>query len=232
MGPLKYCRKVFLGNSGHTFGGENGHRLLNCCDLLRAQLLAALKVFRLPAAHDVQFIQVLGVRSALGGHRCEICIGVHRGLLRRSTTRCLLSDLVGCDSHRLGQAVGKQLLRVVLLQFLLLQCAQLGLKLVEELLEHLHNTVGLELIRICLRRCHEGEVRLLRVAREEGLDDTAGLHGQNAVGPDLLQQRVHLRPVMGLCLEHPDGILDCIDGLAVVLVEDLVVFMLTLPLHI
>lgn len=113
---------------------------------------------------------------------------------------------------------------------LLLQVRQIVGELVLQLLQHLDDAMGLELVGVRFRCAHRQAIRLLvKALRQEGVDRPLGIvrDEAEALQPGDLHQ-ARLLPVAGLFVQDRNRPLQGIDGLRVVLVRRLVVCLLEL----
>mmetsp|Transcript_58878 Transcript_58878/g.167564 ORF Transcript_58878/g.167564 Transcript_58878/m.167564 type:complete len:368 (+) Transcript_58878:1115-2218(+) len=182
--------------------------------LLRAQLLARLELVRLRRASGLQVGEVLLVFVARGHRLLHFCLRGSRVLQElgpggHDHAQALLGVVdLG------GEVLDEDVELVCAGPLLVLDAGALALELVEELLQHLDDAVGVELVA-------HGVRRLRRLALlQEGGEGPPGLLGDELPllqGRDLRQGR--LGQVVRLCFENCNSSLQCGDGLRVVLVQ-------------
>mmetsp|Transcript_35460 Transcript_35460/g.89325 ORF Transcript_35460/g.89325 Transcript_35460/m.89325 type:complete len:209 (-) Transcript_35460:250-876(-) len=121
------------------------------------------------------------------------------------------------------------LVGMLCVQLLLLKLILLGTELVLQLLQHFDNAAGLELVaigfgraveKVLVRHLLDTRLRLL----QEGSQGLLGGEGDHLQLLDLKQRMPHLYqlgllPVVGLLLEHSNGLSQCFQRLSVVLLR-------------
>merc|ERR1719380_512232 len=218
-------RQILVGIAGNRTGGQDLDRLVDRRELVRAQLLARLEVRGLLRALSNEVVEVGLVRIARGRRVRKVAL-VLRGLLelRRLLLRLRLTVL-GRRLDLRRQILNQHLVRVARVALLLLEVRALVLELVLQLLEHVNDARGLELIRVRLRggNGHRVLAELIPL-RQESADHLLRVLRDQVELADLQE----LRAVVRLLLQRRDRALERIDRLRVVLVRRQVVRVLHL----
>merc|ERR1719261_1240386 len=222
---LHEARQVLVGVAGNRAGRQDLDRLVDRRELVRAELLARLEVRGLLRALRNEVVEVSLIRVTRGGRVREVTL-LLRGLLelRRLLLRLRLAVLRRrLDLRR--EVLHQHLVRVAGVAFLLLEVRTLVLELVLELLEHVDDARGLELVRVRLRRRHSHRVlaKLVPLRQERG-DGLLRVLRNRLQHLDLDQ----LRYVVVLLLHGRNRTLKSVNGLRVVLVRRKVVRVLHL----
>merc|ERR550514_2227642 len=222
---LNERRQVLVGVAGNRTGGQDLDRLVDGGQLVRAELLALLEIRGLLRALRNQVVEV-GLVSVAGGRRVREVALVLRCLLE--LRRLLLSLRLAVLGRRLDlrrQVLDQHLVRVASVALLLLEIRALILELVLQLLEHVNDARGLELVRVGLRGRNGERVLFHLVAlRQERAD-----HLLRVLRDEL--ELVHLKELSAverLLLQRGNRALERIDRLGVVLVRRQVIRVLHL----
>merc|ERR1719313_638549 len=222
---LSERRQVLVGVARNRARRQDLDRLVDRRELVRAELLARLKVRGLLRALRNEVVEVGLVRVTRSRRVGEVAL-VLRGLLElRGLLLRLRLAVLGRRLDLRRQVLHQHLVRVAGVALLLLEVRALILELVLELLEHVHNARRLELVRVGLRS-RDGhrvfaELVTLRQERADGLLRALRNHRERL---DLDQ----LRAVVVLLLHRRNGALKSIDGLRIVLVRRKVIRVLHL----
>merc|ERR1719364_129351 len=218
-------RQVLVSVARHGAGAQDLDRLVDGRELIRAELLAGFEVRRLLGALRHEVVEVNLVRIA-GGRRVRKVALVLRGLLE--LRRLLLGLRLPVLGRRLDlrrQVLDQHLVRMASVALLLLEIRALILELVLELLEHVNNARGLELVGVRLRgRNVERVLAELITLRQERADDLLRVLRNEL-------ELVHLEKlgaVVRLLLQRRDRALKRVNRLGVVLVRRQVVRVLHL----
>merc|ERR1719313_2221358 len=218
-------RQVLVGVAGNRAGRQDLDRLVDRRELVGAELLAGLEVRGLLRALRNEVVEVGLVRIA-GGRRVRKVALVLRGLLELG--RLLLGLRLPVLGRRLDlrrQVLDQHLVRMASVALLLLEIRALILELVLELLEHVDDARGLELVSVRLRGGHRKGVLLHLVAlRQERTDHLLGMLRDEVE----LVHLEELRAVVRLLLQRRDRALKRVHGLGVILVRGQVVRVLHL----
>merc|ERR1719506_3651968 len=222
---LNERRQVLVGVAGNRTGRQDLDRLVDGGQLIRAELLALLEIRGLLRALRNEVVEVGLVRIA-GRRRVRKVALVLSGLLelRRLLLRLGLAVL-GRRLDLRRQVLDQHLVRVASVALLLLKVRALILELVLQLLEHVNDARGLELVGVRLRgrNIHRVLAELITL-RQERAD-----HLLRVLRDEI--ELVHLEElgaVEGLLLQRRNRALKSIDRLGVVLVRRQVVGVLHL----
>merc|ERR550537_1349590 len=187
--PLDERRKVLVRRSRNGLAGDDLDRLLDGLELLRPQLLALLEVRALLLAPGNGVVQVLlvfvaGCRGVLQltfrGRGVLLALGLPLGLAAELFLQLL---------DRVLKLLHQHLVRVLRVHLLLLEVVAHVLELGLELLEHLHDARGLELVGVRLRRRDaEASRRRRGGGLEESVENAARVRGDVALLRDGLQE--------------------------------------------
>mmetsp|Transcript_26118 Transcript_26118/g.82891 ORF Transcript_26118/g.82891 Transcript_26118/m.82891 type:complete len:399 (-) Transcript_26118:136-1332(-) len=212
----------------HGLALDNLDRFGNGLQLLRSERLAALVVLSLLIVRRGEVAEVLLV--GILGHRrlFEVPLG-GRPRLQLLRLDLGLEGTVLLRLLDLGlEVLAEHLICLPFARLLLLELRPLSKELLEQLRQHVDDTLRLELVTVRFWRARGNSSG--RVLLEEGVDGFSGLVRQEAqvLERGKLQERVGLGTVMRLLLQHSDRALEGINGLRVVLVCRLVVYLLDL----
>merc|ERR1719395_69007 len=222
---LNERRQVLVGVAGNRTRRQDLDRLVDGGELIRAELLARLEIRGLLRALRNEVVEVGLVRIAGGRRVREVTLVLRRLLeLRRLLLRLRLTVL----SRRLNlrrQVLDEHLVRVASVALLLLKVRALILELVLQLLEHVNDARGLELVGVRLRGRNGHRVLAeLITLRQERAD-----HLLRVLRDEIeLVYLKELGAVVGLLLQRRNRALESIDRLRVVLVRRQVVRVLHL----
>merc|ERR1719364_327028 len=222
---LHEARQVLVGVARDRAGRQDLDRLVDRRELVRAELLARLEVRGLLRALRNKVVEVGLVRIA-GSRRVRKVALVLRGLLE--LRRLLLSLRLAVLRRRLDlrrQVLHQHLVRVAGVALLLLEVRALILELVLQLLKHINDTRGLELVGVRLRggNSHRVLAELIPLRQESADHLLRVLRDQVELAH--LQE---LRAIVRLLLQGRNGALERVHGLGVVLVRRQVVRVLHL----
>merc|ERR1719426_358045 len=222
---LNERRQVLVGVAGNRTGRQDLHRLVDGRQLIRAELLALLEIRGLLRALRNEVVEVGLVRIA-GRRRVREVAFVLRCLLE--LRRLLLRFRLAVLGRRLDlrrKVLDQHLVGVASVALLLLKVRALILELVLQLLKHVNDARGLELVGVRLRGRNGHRVLAeLITLRQERAD-----HLLRVLRNEL--ELVHLKKlgaVVRLLLQRRNGALESIDRLGVVLVGRQVVGVLHL----
>mmetsp|Transcript_127012 Transcript_127012/g.367668 ORF Transcript_127012/g.367668 Transcript_127012/m.367668 type:complete len:422 (-) Transcript_127012:45-1310(-) len=222
---LQHAREVLLRRAGDLFGRQYVDGLLDGLELLAAEFLPGLEVRALDFAHGPHLAEVLLVLSLVGRDLGPLARVLRLVLLGLRPKAGLLRDFVLGVLDVVRQLLVHLLEGVLGIHLLALELVLLGAELVLQLLEHVNDASGLELVAVGLgialeqvvvgHLLHDG----LLQKGGEGLLRLQGHHGQFR---DLHQGVLHLQhlrlgTVERLLLQDDDRLAQGVDRLGVVL---------------
>mmetsp|Transcript_92272 Transcript_92272/g.266310 ORF Transcript_92272/g.266310 Transcript_92272/m.266310 type:complete len:462 (+) Transcript_92272:768-2153(+) len=227
---LREGRQVLLRVALHRIAGQDLDGLLDRLDFLRTQLLPRLEVRCLLLASRHQVGKVLLIRL-LGRRRvAQVALGVRLGLQLLRLRLRLLATVRRRLLDLRRQVLHQHVEGMLAVHLGLLQGSALVHELVVELLQHLDDAMGPELVARRLRRRHLQPFRILSALDQEEIDRLLSLVRNKAHGLQLRHLRQgSLRPVVRLLLQDRDRAQQGIHRLRVVLVHHLVVCFLDGP---
>merc|ERR1719375_81965 len=134
---------------------------LNCDDLISSQLLPRLKVRRLLLTCGGKVCQILCICIPCSSGIFQISFRVSLGLQLGCLCLSLLITILGGLSNLSIQILHQHVVSMLGVHLFLLQCGALINEFIEQFLEHLNDSGGLEFIRICLWCAHGKSLGIL-----------------------------------------------------------------------
>merc|ERR1719395_331372 len=169
---LNERRQVLVGVARNRTGRQDLNRLVDRGQLIRAELLARLEVRGLLRALRNEVVEVGLVRIASRRRVREVALVLRRLLELRGLLLRLRLAVLGRRLDLRREVLDQHLVRMASVALLLLKVRALILELVLQLLQHVHDARGLELVGIRLRgRNVERVLAELIALRQERADD-------------------------------------------------------------